>query len=53
MSNHIGLGRGPKNRGTLGPRRLVWGVSDPLETRPSPTRVTARNFVALSQTIWA
>jgi len=30
---------------------LGWGVSDPIETRP--TGVTTANLVALGQTVWA
>ena len=30
---------------------LGWGVSDPIETRP--TGVTTTNLVALGQTVWA
>ena len=39
--------------GVLGLRPSRWGVSDPLETRPSPTSVTTTNLVVLGQTAGA
>ena len=44
LSPHVEFGRSTSNR---------LGMSDPLETRPSHTRVTAANLVVLGQTAGA